>query len=402
MKLLSLRYYWPIILVISGMLILRWESSYVVVSSVLLCISAAWISVIHKIHRAYKHQSLTQEKTESDIHSSIHSFQEYTASVSNDFDELFEKLNKITQQMMSVQEDAYSVLPGSFFGIESQSREQVSQLKSIIRQLTKESEDGEQKEPLTDEVMSITKILANDVSLIKEHSDELFLSMASMNNQVGATEVLLKEMKDISAQTNLLALNAAIEAARAGSAGKGFSVVANEVKNLAQRSNLLSQNIGEHQLNISENISQANEIAHNMQSNLEKGSFYIKKRLPELVNELNEFNSLLVKQINKLSDSTTTINLHVDEAVRALQFEDLTRQLNEDFKKGFDCVQSIVSTVLMSSNDMKNNYGCSYKCLDEKNEVLNGILSTTTQLKNLDIANRVRQKSVNVGEVELF
>lgn len=111
---------------------------------------------------------------------------------------------------------------------------------------------------------------------------------------------------------------------------------------------------------------------------------------------------MVVKQVNKLSDSTTTINLHVDEAVRALQFEDLTRQLNEDFKKGFDCVQSIVSTMLISSNDIKHDYGCSFKCLNEKNEGLKNILSATAELKSLNIASRVRQESVSEGEVELF
>ena len=402
MKSLSLRNCLPVLLMITGMLLLWWELSYIVVFIVLACVFVAWISVIKNIHRAYRQQSEKKEKTEGDIQSSINSFNKYTASVSNDFNELIENLKKITQQMMSVQEDAFSVLPGSFFGIESQSREQVSQLKSIVTQLTKEPESEDQKELLTDEIMRIAKILATDMSRIKEGSDELLLSTGAMSKQVGATEVLLKEMNDISAQTNILALNAQIEAARAGSRGKGFSVVANEVKNLAQRSNLLSQNIGAHQSNITQSINHVNEIAHNIQSNHMKGSLYAKERIPELVNELNVFNEQLLKQVSKLSDGTTVINSHVDDAVRVLQVDDLTRQLHEEFKKSIAYVQSVISTVLINSSKMKNSYGCSYQCLNEKNEYFKDILSTTAQLKKLDNVSRVRQENVNVGEVELF
>ena len=117
---------------------------------------------------------------------------------------------------------------------------------------------------------SLVGQVIDSVNLVQQQAQTMRVDLTALGKQADSIGAIMDVINDIADQTNLLALNAAIEAARAGEAGRGFAVVADEVRKLAEKTIGATKEVGE-------NISGMQTAARKSISSMDKAGLVVEE-----------------------------------------------------------------------------------------------------------------------------
>ncbi|MFW6112593.1 MAG: methyl-accepting chemotaxis protein, partial [Chloroflexota bacterium] len=266
----------------------------------------------------------------------------------------------------------------------------VSQVSAAVQQVTQNASsaaenstkaaetarDGADKTKQTvegmDRIRVSTEDVADKINTLGQHSEEIGKIVSTID--------------DIASQTNLLALNAAIEAARAGEHGKGFAVVSDEVRKLAERTASSTQEIGELIKNVQKGVQEAVK-AMEQGTNEVRNGYSLANEAGNALSEILSAADNVNEQVSQISAAAQQMTASTDELVNLIdnvgsvaeQNTSAAQQMtvsSQETSKSIESVSSIAEESSASAEELSS-------AAEEMSSQVQQVVSTADSLKEM-------------------
>lgn len=303
--------------------------------------------------------------------------------------------------------DAVVKLGESFNSLNTQTRAQQQVVASLIQEVSDDRPGAHTNtnrasvREIADGMSTILEGFIDMLSQVSAQSSGVITKMEAMTDVVNQTFSLLSNVEMITKQTNLLSLNAFIEAARSGEAGRGFQVVATEMRNLSHSSAKLNEQIRVQVEKSRKIVQEAREVVHQMAARDMDSLTEAKDSSDVLFAKLAVMNEHISKNLGQVSVISQGIDRSVGMAVQSLQFEDIVGQLLTAAEREISEQEKTMADLchrLQDFSETAQRGGDLRMALFKLNDSLQSVRQSAAFQKS----KAVLQETMDEGDVELF
>lgn len=358
---------------------------------------------------------------ENPVHSFVHNNDEIHQLINHINSIVAEGMGSVIEEINQVRRltaESAGVLNNSFCSLNKDTNIQKEIVDSMVNKISQAAESEDEAEvdeneehevkhkniSISDFVEQTSEVLmhfVNNMVSNSKYSMNTVNKIDFMYEQLEEIFSMLSDVKSISDQTNLLALNAAIEAARAGEAGRGFAVVADEVRTLSVNSNKFNEQIRSKVESAQLTINETRDLVGESASKDMNDVISEKSRIDKMLVCLKGFDSFMSDSVDIISESNINIRNNTNEAIRSLQFEDIVNQIALHADKKITLLNEFVEHINneMAKIDSCNSieeYNSSIQVLRKEISDMSRVYEEESQIKVAD------QNSMGSGDIDLF